>query len=317
MNHKNRGKRLKLIPAFAVLFFAGAASPLHAAEKPIIIRSEVATDSDLLSLPPVCKLIIVEKPNAHHPAARGEPEYVALFQRPGYEMGANNGHLHHYCWALIHKKRYFRAHGTTLRNQYFQQFMGDIDYVLTNTEKDGTNWPYFHVLLIEQGEMLLIRGDYPGSLAKADEALKRKPDADKAYALKFNIYMAMGDKKKAIDVAQDGLKKAPDSNILRKRLESVGVKVPAAIESTNGNGETGATLQKAELNPDTPASDKKINLIIGNNPDKQSAETDVKEPESEPSPNLSDIENSAQKHPNKPATDTETPPPKSYCRFCP
>lgn len=290
MNHKNRRMQLKLAATFSVLFFAGTALPLHAAEKTLMIREEPLLATDILSFPPVCKLIVVDMPGAHHSASHNL-EHAQLFERPGYEMGAHNGHLHHYCWALVHKNRYFRARGAFQRNHYFQQFMGDINYVLDNTKKDGNNWPYFHVLLIEQGEMLLIREDYPGSLAKAEEALAHKPDAEKAHILKFDIYMAMGNKKKAIEAGQEGLKMNPGSSRLRKRLMNLGVSLPPLAEPDPIAPEQTQVRQDAAVQ-ELPSPPAESNLKI----------------ESAPSTNLA-----TEKEPS----DSKTPKPNSYCRFCP
>lgn len=292
MNHKNRYMRLKLATVFSVLFFAGAALPLQAAEETRMIRGEPLLATDILSFPPVCKLIVVDMPGIHHGAGnRPLIEHAPLFERPGYEMGVHNSHLHHYCWALVHKNRYFRARGAIQRNYYFQQFMGDIGYVLENTKKDGNNWPYFHVLLIEQGEMLLIREDYAGSLAKANEALAKKPDAEKAHTLKFDIYMAMGDKKKAIEAGQEGLKMNPGSSRLRKRLMSLGVSLPPLAEPDPIAPEQ-TQAQKNAAPQEIPSPPAESNSKI----------------ESAPSTDLV---------PEKEPSDSKTPSSKSYCRFCP
>lgn len=292
MNHKNRRMQLKLAATFSVLFFAGTALPLHAAEKTLMIREEPLLATDILSFPPVCKLIVVDMPGVHHGAGnRPLIEHAPLFERPGYEMGAHNSHLHHYCWALVHKNRYFRARGVIQRNHYFQQFMGDIDYVIENTKIDGNDWPYFHVLLIELGEMLLIREDYPGSLAKTNEALAHKPDAEKAHTLKFDIYMAMGDKKKAIEAGQEGLKMNPGSSRLRKRLMNLGVSLPPLAEPDLVAPEQ-TQAQQDTATQEIPSPPAESNSKIESAPN-----TDLT-PEKEPS-------------------DNKTPQSKSYCRFCP
>lgn len=292
MNHKNKHMRLKLAAIFTVLFFAGTALPLHAAEETRMIRGEPLLATDILSFPPVCKLIVVDMPGVHQGAGnRPLIEHAPLFERPGYEMGAHNSHLHHYCWSLVHKNRYFRARGTTQRNYYFQHFMGDIGYVLENTKKDGNNWPYFHILLIEQGEMLLIREDYPGSLAKAEEALTHKPDAEKAHILKFDIYMAMGNKKKAIEAGREGLKMNPGSSRLRKRLMNLGVSLPPLAEPDPIAPEQTQVRQDATTQ-ELPSPPVESNSKI----------------ESAPNTDLA---------PEKDPSDSKTPNSKSYCRFCP
>lgn len=236
-------------------------------------------------------------------------------------MAAHNPHFHHYCWALISKQRYFRAHGQTQRNYYFKEFMGDIDYVLNNTA--DKSWPFFHVLLIEQATMMKIRGDYPNSLLKIDEALRYKPDYDKAYALKSDVYQAMGDKKKAIDTAQTGLEKDPRSRLLRQRLEQLGVKVPPPppdpvvdnnkenASSTEAGGSPAATQQ-------AKGSDASENQSIATPPiaEKLNAKETGQGMESKPSaPTGADAVGKSQ---DKPVTGAGSQPKDNpYCRFCP
>lgn len=164
-------------------------------------------------------------------------------------------------------------------------------YVLENTKKDGNDWLYFHVLLIEQGEMLLIRENYAGSLAKANDALAHKPDAEKAHTLKFDIFMAMGNKKKAIEAGQEGLKMNPGSSRLRKRLMNLGVSLPPLAEPDLIAPEQ-TQAQEDTATQEIPLPPAESNLKIESTPS-----TDLA-PEEEPS-------------------DGKAPKSKSYCRFCP
>lgn len=262
-----------LIVAFAI-FLSPQVNALE-------VRAEAVPESDIAVLPPVCKLILVETPGAHHGSGRRPLEkHAALFDRPGYEMGKANPHLHHYCWSLIHKQRYFRAKSATERDFRFRQFMGDIDYVLKNSDKD---WPYFHVMLLEQGGMLLLRGDYPHALAKADDALRLKPGEEKAYTLKSDIHEAMGDKKKAINIALEGLEKNPASKALRRRLVRLGANIPEFLETSKNTVPNGITP------PDTASESNK---------------------------QTSGIETDAGNTPT-PAASTKQPADNPYCRFCP
>lgn len=190
---------------------------VHALE----IRGEPASEADIATLPPVCKLILIEQPGVHHVV--GQREHPELFERPEYRMAKGNPHLHHYCWSLIHKQRYFRAQGATQKNYRFTQFMGDIGYVLTNADKD---WPYFHVMLLEEADLLIVRRDFPQAILKIQEALSHEPKYEKAYVLLYDAYLGMGDKKKAIKAAQDGLIDNPRSKPLRRRLKEQGILPP-------------------------------------------------------------------------------------------
>ena len=194
----------------------------------VSVRGEPLQASEVQVMPPVCKLIVVDIPNAHLGAGNGPlTQYAPLFDEPRYQMAKNNIHFHHYCWALVSKQRYFRERDKNKRNHYLSQFMGDIDYVLQHSDK---SWPYFDVMLVEQGQMQMILGNYAAAIAKANQALKYRANSESAYLLKTDAYKNMGNKTAAIAAGKEGLEKNPDSTRLRKRLERLGQTVPPLAE---------------------------------------------------------------------------------------
>lgn len=251
----------------------------------VSVRGEPLQASELQVMPPVCKLIVVDIPNAHLGAGTGPlTQYAPLFEEPRYQMAKNNIHFHHYCWALVSKQRYFRERDKNKRNHYLSQFMGDIDYVLQHSDK---SWPYFDVMLVEQGQMQMILGNFAAAIAKANQALKHQPSSESAYLLKTDAYKNMGNKTAAIAAGKEGLEKNPDSTRLRKRLERLGQTVPPLA----------ARKPPATDNAGPPAAEK----VPGNAP----ASVGTPEPENIPS----------EKTPPEPeAIGTKNNP---YCRFCP
>lgn len=194
----------------------------------IMVREETLKASEIDTMPPVCKLIVVDIPYAHLGAGAGPiKEYASLFEEPRYQMAKNNIHLHHYCWALVSKQRYFRERDKSKRNHYLTLFNGDIDYVIQHSDK---NWPYLDVMLVEQGQMQMILGNFSAALAKADQALKFQSNSEHAYLLKTDAYKNMGNKTAAIAAGKLGLEKNPDSTRLRKRLQRLGQTVPPLVE---------------------------------------------------------------------------------------
>lgn len=282
------------------------AIPAHAQEA--VVRGEPVSKSDIAALNPVCRLIM-ENPGIHH--SQGQIKNAALFDRPEYNMAKGNSHLHHYCWALIHKQRYFRERSKTKRNFYFSQYLYDIDYVLKNSSK---SWPYFDVLHLELASTYLIRADYPSAIKSIDDALRFKPDSEKAYLLKSDALREMGKKETAIKIAQEGLAKNPESSPLRRRLVKLGITPPEppppSVNVPPANAEAGgtqpdagtATAPGSETNHGSPAT-----------------EEGVKELQSDPSPATSEpapaIEAKSEDSQNSP--DGSQPRKNPYCRFCP
>lgn len=202
------------------LFLAALLASLNANAQEVSVRGEPVSKSDIAALNPVCRLIM-ENPGINHTI--GQKRNAELFERPEYNMAKGNGHIHHYCWSLIHKQRYFRERNKGKRDFYFSQYLGDIDYVLKHSDK---NWPYFDVMHLEVASMYMILGDYSTSIKKADEALRAKPGTEKAYVIKSDAYKGMGKKDMAIKVAEEGLRENPESSQIRRRLVKLGVTPP-------------------------------------------------------------------------------------------
>lgn len=280
--------RQNLFFAFGLL----ASGILHAA--PLVVREESVSPGDINTLPPVCRLILVEDQYVHLRGGDGPLERdIPLLERAEYRMALGNPHLHHYCWALISKQRYFRAQGAQKRKFYFDLFMGDIGYVMSKSRSD---WPYFNVLLDEQSSMLLLRGEHAQSLAKAEEALRRKPGDEIAYTLLFDNYMALGNKKKAIESAQEGLKDNPASHRLRRRLTAQGITLPP-IPTPPPEESAPASAPEASSSPALPQDNK----------EPAASEGFAVQPAPPPSDGMKT---------NAPA-ESESTKPNPYCRFCP
>lgn len=231
MKPPSSAPKLAIIPLTAMLLFiAIRAYALDVSGKPV-------PEADIQLLPPVCKLILIEMPGIHQGGGNTSTKYGYLLDRPEYQMAKNNHHLHHYCWSLINRMRYFRAKSAGERDFWFSRIMDDTDYVLQNSPR---SWAYFHVILLEQGLMMMLQRDYKGAVAKAEEVLKYKPDDEQAYALEFDAYIDMQNREKAIAVAQEGLKQNPRSQILLRRLQGLGITLVApAAASGPPRQETG------------------------------------------------------------------------------
>jgi tetratricopeptide (TPR) repeat protein len=259
------------------------------------VRGERVTPADMAALPPVCRLIM-ENPGIHHTV--GQTKNAALFERAEYQMAKGNIHVHHYCWALISKQRYFRESSKLKRDAYFKTYLGDLNYVFEHSPKD---WPFFDVLHLEQASTHLIRGDFAKGIQQADEALRLNPQAEKAYTVKSDAYKEMGKKALAIKTAQEGLDKNPASTVLRKRLAKLGVAPPplpkqadapkdaAPTKDALGNADDGASRADAAAATETQADDASAAAVDA--PAAASADAG--------------------------ATDASAQKPNPYCRFCP
>jgi tetratricopeptide (TPR) repeat protein len=280
--HKLLNRHLR----YFILMFVFAALSANMAYA-IDVRGELTSDADIAALPPVCKLILVQRKNIHMTV--GQREHPEIFMRPEYNIAQGNPHLHHYCWALVEKLRYFRATNETKKAYYLDQFMSDIDYVIQNSRND---WRYFDVMYLEQANMLFVIGEYDQALLKVQDALKKNQQNANAYALLSDIYNAKNNKKEAIAVLQDGLNYSPYSALLRKKMEDSGA-TPPPLPATDVEAGNSTDLSKTPVSsaaPKTSADDY----------DLERSETD----------SASDISNQVDE---KDSHSKRNP----YCRFCP
>jgi tetratricopeptide (TPR) repeat protein len=279
---------LSLIPALQ----GDASAKGEAAAAMQAVRGEPVTPADIAALPPVCRLIM-ENPGIHH--AVGQTKNAALFERAEYQMAKGNTHVHHYCWALISKQRYFREPNKLKRDSYFGTYLGDLNYVFEHSPKD---WPFFDVLHLEQASMYLLRGNFARGIQQAEEALRLNPRAEKAYIVKSDAYKDMGKKALAIKTAQEGLEKNPESTALRKRLAKLGVTPPPLPEQVSA--------------PKDPAS-----RPVENADSAGKADSAAKSQENADAPPALAGNDSGAITADGASPDESSQKPNPYCRFCP
>lgn len=255
----------------------------HAAQTEV--RGEPLTQGEIISLPPVCKLILIDKPLSHLEYVGGEQQNAALFDRPEYRMAKNAIHLHHWCWATVSRERYFRASSSQAKFAYKEMFHDDIDYVIRNMRPDWEYMPFMHA---EKGDMYWWDKNYVGAISEAQKALDQAPDFAKAYILQARTYRALNQKDKALAAATEGLKRNPTSRALKRLYDQVGGKHPYP--------EPYSTPQEQESAAPSPQAESLSGAAAAGT--EQS-----KQPESQVAPPTAPSEN--------------TPKPNPYCRFCP
>ena len=252
----------------------------------INVRGEAVSASDMAALPPLCHLLL-ENEGIHH--STGQKRNAELFMRPEYQMAKGNIHVHHYCWALVSKQRYFRESAKGRRDFYFDRYLGDINYVFEHSPK---TWGFFDVLHLELAGTYLIRGDQAKAIHHADQAIAARPASEKAYVVKSDAYKQMGKKALAVETALEGLKRNPDSKVLRSRLGKLGVKPPAPEEIAR------------QAPADEPVPTAAATAETG---DEGASTAEADGASSQPAPPTTESA----------ATASQDAKPNPYCRFCP
>lgn len=282
----------------------GFITPAQAA----VVRGETVTAAETAAMPPVCRLIVVEKPNAHIDQY-AQRKNAALFDRPEYRMAKNATHVHHWCRAVISRQRYYAARTQQQRRAYMGDFYDEMDYVIRNMDPA---WPYMPMMHAEKGEMYLLDKKYAEAMNNALSAVKLNPAYARGYVLLVNTYIAMGQKDKALEAATEGIKRNPGSNALKKMYDDLGGIKPYPAESTA----TPAPEPKANPEAKQEVQDSSAQLPPVSTGEFRSADEEAAEihPLRSPEEAAPPPESAA------PTPESAAPAPsgpKKYCRFCP
>ncbi|HNA81056.1 MAG TPA: tetratricopeptide repeat protein [Thiobacillaceae bacterium] len=186
-----------------------------------VVNNQKISSAEYAAMDPVCRLILVDKPFAH--GFNQQKENVELLSRPEYLMAKDAGYIHHRCWAIIAKHRYFAERDKAKRDENRASFYGDMNYVLQNAPKDWRFLPQIHT---EIGQFALYEQDYRKAILSANNAINQDRTYADAYVLLADTYQAMNDKEKAKKTIQDGLAADPTSRALARRAAKYGIKVP-------------------------------------------------------------------------------------------
>ena len=283
---------------FLAVFLVGIVGAVAVPGQAAVVRGETVTAAETATMPPLCKLIVVDKPNAHIDRY-AQQKHAALFDRPEYRMAKNAYHVHHWCRAVISRMRYYAARSEQQRRAYMGDFYDEMDYVIRNTDPA---WPYMPMMHAEKGEMYLVDKKLPEAMNQALSAIKLNPAFTRGYVLLVNVYTAMGQKDKALEAATEGVRNNPASNALKKMYDGLGgaKPYPAPIAKTDKPAPAPAAKPE-EQEPAMPLPPLATDEFKA--ADEEAA---VPQPLRQP-------EDAAAPPPAAP----EPPGPKKYCRFCP
>ena len=278
---------------FVALLLAFSMSTLSLPVSAAVVRGHMVTATETAILPPVCKLIVIDKPNAHIDQY-AQKKNAALFDRPEYRMAKNAYHLHHWCRAVIERHRYFNASSVQLKRAHKAGFHDEMDYVIRNM---GPSWPYMPQMHAENGEMYLLDKNYAEALNQAFNAIRQNSNFARAFVLLVNVYNAMGQKDKALEAATEGVRHNPGSATLKRMYDELGGAKPYPEPVAKPASPEPQPDASMELPP--PASDE---FKAAHEAEAESYP--LRPPEAADAP---------------PDAAAAEPPPgqKKYCRFCP
>lgn len=197
--------------ALALLLNAGAAS---AQEIPGYPSSVTAYDRrEVAMLPSYCPYTQLFRD--HVPGGNDQEMIRNLTAR----LGSIFNDLHHYCYGLMKMNRaVLLARDSTTKRFYLNDAVGEYDYMILRAKPDFVLLPE---ILTKKGETLLHLGRGSVAVFEFERAIELKRDYWPAYARLADYYKDNGQRQKAREILEDGLKAAPDTKALQRRLREL------------------------------------------------------------------------------------------------
>lgn len=132
------------------------------------------------------------------------------------QLGTAFHAMHHYCWGIMKTNRAMLLTSDRVTRQfYLTDSIAEFDYVIAHVPADFVLLPE---ILAKKGENLIRLGRGSAAIAELQKATELKPDYWPPYAHMSDYYKEVGDKARAREVLQAGLKWVPDATALRNRL---------------------------------------------------------------------------------------------------
>ena len=121
-------------------------------------------------------------------------------------------HFHHYCYAKVWLLR-AESHSNSMweRRRDLASALDDLDYVI---ERVPPKYFLLPEMLTMRGKILFRQRKFADAAVDLNKAIEQKRDYWPAYYELARCREAMGNRKAALEVIQDGLKYSPDSKVL-------------------------------------------------------------------------------------------------------
>lgn len=258
-----------------------------------IVNNEKITQKEISLMDPVCRLILIDKPGIH---LRKNMSGREILNNPAYEMAKDAPFLHHRCWALIAKQRYFSTHDKGKKSQHFSAFKGDMNYIINNAPK---NWKFLPQIHTELGQMNLLLRYYSTAILSASKALNLSRTHIDAYILLSDAYRGLGNSEsQAKKYILEGLEIEPGNKQLMLRAKRLNLTIPANLATP------------------TPVAEKET-TTVESLPIEETAQKNITN-ELIPSTTLTTQGNKSAHEATNPGVSTNNSQRKNpYCRFCP
>lgn len=206
-------------------------------------------------------------------------------------------HFQHYCHGLKDMVRSTRASNKNDRIYKLNEAINEFQYVLTHTQASPEFFPYLAMVRRDRGRAYVRMGNNSDAVAELMEAIRLNPGYAAAYIELINVNLNVGNREGALNIAQEGLARMPDSKVLQKHYRELGGKLPYP-EPHEKKEETSpqASENSAQVEAELPAITQAPTGTPNDPEDSQAAK--------EPLPD------------NSPGSTAIGTPSNPWCRFC-
>lgn len=171
----------------------------------------VPTDTEMMSLPPFCKVKMKAGP--------GSEEYKQWESM----LGPDFMHTHHYCAGLNFINRFYRAKSELDKGFNIGSAKNNLQYMVDHAAPTYSLMPDVYLNL---GIVNVLGGEPAKAITHFEKAISLNPRVARPYGELANIYEKLKDRARALDVVSGGLRHNPDAKGLQRRYAELGGKLP-------------------------------------------------------------------------------------------
>ncbi|MDP2025298.1 hypothetical protein [Sulfuriferula sp.] len=266
--------KLSLAAALFGLFLTVSA---HAEE---VLPWTPITQAEFKMLPPYCAVRLKND--------RSTPEWKLWEAR----LGPGFNDVHHYCGALVHLQRYYGATSQKIKSLFLQEAIHNLDYVI---HANVAGFPLLPDVYADKGRTLLLQKKDGEAVQAFLQAIKLNPATVSAYVALSDLSSKEGNKQKALQYAEEGLKNEPDNRALQRRYK---------VLSGHAFVSPVASDKPAEANAMKAADPGMTGIVAPTTPVSPSTKTDIAPVTTAPASAVDDGQKIGS-------------PTNPYCRFCP
>lgn len=156
------------------------------------------------------------------------PEYCKVKFEYGYNqknpnvkkwmgiLGPNYGDIHHYCKGMVLISRADK--NPNAYSWLLQRAIGNFDYIIAAAKPGFILLPE---ILVKRGEVNERLNQKAEAIADYYNAIKANKSYSHPYARLSRLFMKSNDKVKAREILEEGLKHAPTSKLLKRKLDKL------------------------------------------------------------------------------------------------